>query len=54
MNAPKDITRVSPRTSDAAGYDRMTDAIAEARLGFIDPYPPLPEDLPDGWSIDDD
>lgn len=54
MTAPDDLTRVPAATSDAAGYDRMTDAIAEARLGPIDAYPPLREDLPDDWHFDDD
>lgn len=39
---------------DRDHYDRMRDAIAEARLGVIDPYPPLHEDLPDDWTFDDD
>lgn len=39
---------------DKDHVDRMRDAVAEARLGGLDPYDPLPEDLPDWWHVDDD
>lgn len=51
---PPDLQRIPPRTSDLSHRDRQTDAIAEARLGGLDPYDPLPEDLPDWWHGDDD
>ena len=42
------ILALTPASSmDKDGHDRRTDAEAEARLGDIDPYGPLPEDLID-------
>ena len=42
------VLALTPKTSmDKDGHDRRRDAEAEARLGDIDPYGPLPEDLID-------